>query len=122
MKRLLPIHLLLIALAFSSTAQAAGLDSGDMLNKILDSFSTVAVTWEDKITERASWLFWGLASISMVWTYGLMILRNADIQAFFVETIRFFVTLGFFWWLLINGPAISLSIIDTMRDISANGT
>lgn len=93
-----------------------------MLNEILDNFSTVAVTWKDEITERASWLFWGLASISMVWTYGLMILRNADIQAFFVETVQFFVTLGFFWWLLINGPAISLSIIDTMRDISANAS
>lgn len=122
MKRLLPIHLLLIALAFSSTAQAAGLDSGDMLNNILDNFSTVAVTWKDEITEHASWLFWGLASISMVWTYGLMILRNADIQAFFAETIRFFVTLGFFWWLLIHGPAISLSIIDSMREVSAKAS
>lgn len=93
-----------------------------MLNEILDNFSTVAVTWKDEITERALWLFWGLASVSMVWTYGLMILRNADIQAFFVETIRFFVTLEFFWWLLINGPATFLSIIDTMRDISANAS
>ncbi|WP_258041433.1 hypothetical protein [Pseudomonas syringae] len=76
MKRLLPIHLLLIALAFSSTAQAAGLDSGDMLNEILDNFSTVAVTWKDEITERASWLFWGLASISMVWMGNCMNLTS----------------------------------------------
>lgn len=34
-----------------------------MLNEILDNFSTVAVTWKDEITERASWLFWGLASL-----------------------------------------------------------
>ena len=51
-----------------------------------------------------------------------MLLRNAGLQDFFAETIRFFGTLGFFWWLLINGPAISLSIIDTMRKISADAS
>lgn len=122
MKKLSLIYLVLITLAFSHTAQAAGLDSGNMLNKILDSFSTVAVTWRSEITAKASWLFWGLALISMTWTYGLMALRNADIQAFFAETVRFLGTLGFFWWLLLNGPAISLAIIDTMRTISADAS
>jgi len=122
MKKLSLVYLVLITLAFSHTAQAAGLDSGNMLNKILDSFSTVAVTWQSEITAKASWLFWGLALISMTWTYGLMALRNADIQAFFAETVRFLGTLGFFWWLLLNGPAISLAIIDTMRTISADAS
>lgn len=93
-----------------------------MLNQILESFSAVAVTWQSKILSAATWLFWSLALVSMVWTYGLMALRKADIQDFFAETIRFFGTLGFFWWILINGPAISLSIIDTMRKISADAS
>jgi P-type conjugative transfer protein TrbL len=93
-----------------------------MLNRILESFSTIAITWQSKILSAANWLFWSLALVSMVWTYGLMLLRNAGLQDFFTETIRFFGTLGFFWWLLINGPAISLSIIDTMRKISADAS
>ncbi|HDS1818077.1 TPA: P-type conjugative transfer protein TrbL [Pseudomonas putida] len=119
MKRSLTIYLAIPALSFSKTALAGGLDSGNMLNKILDSFSTVATTWQSEITSSASWLFWCLALISMVWTYGLMALRNADLQSFFAETVRFFCTVGFFWWLLQNGPAISMSIINTMRAISA---
>ena len=93
-----------------------------MLNQILDSFSAVAITWQSKILNAATWLFWSLALVSMVWTYGFMALRRADIQEFFAETIKFFGTLGFFWWLLINGPAISLSIVNTMRTISAEAS
>ncbi len=48
MKKLSAIYLLLITLVFSHTAQPASLDSGNMLNKILDSFSTVAVTWRSE--------------------------------------------------------------------------
>lgn len=122
MKKLISIHLLIATLCISQSVQAAGLDSSNMLNQILESFSTVAVTWQSKILSAATWLFWSLALVSMVWTYGLMVLRKADIQDFFAETIRFFGTLGFFWWILINGPAISLSIIDTMRKISADAS
>ncbi|WP_263261158.1 P-type conjugative transfer protein TrbL [Pseudomonas sp. RIT-PI-S] len=122
MKRHFLTYITLISLPFSQSAYAAGLDSGDMLNKILESFSTVAATWQSEVTSSASWLFWGLAIISMTWTYGLMALRNADIGDFFGETIRFFGTLGLFWWLLKNGPAISLSIIDTLRTISARAS
>ncbi|MEO6679488.1 MAG: P-type conjugative transfer protein TrbL [Pseudomonas sp.] len=122
MKKIASIYLLISALSLTGTAHAAGLDSGNMLNHILDSFSTVALTWKSEITAKASWLFWGLAIISMVWTYGAMALRNADISSFFAETIRFFGTMGFFWWLLTNGPAISMAIIDTMRAISASAS
>jgi P-type conjugative transfer protein TrbL len=122
MKKLISIHLLIATLCIAQSVQAAGLDSGNMLNKILESFSTIAITWQSKILSAANWLFWSLALVSMVWTYGLMLLRNAGLQDFFAETIRFFGTLGFFWWLLINGPAISLSIIDTMRKISADAS
>ncbi len=93
-----------------------------MLNNILESFSVVATTWKTEVTASATWLFWGLALISMIWTYGFLALRNADLQAFFSETIRFFGTLGFFWWLLTNGPPISISIIDTMRAVSAKAS
>lgn len=122
MKKSLTIYLAMTALSFSKTALAGGLDSGNMLNKILDSFSTIATTWQSEITSSASWLFWSLALISMVWTYGLMALRNADLQSFFAETVRFVSTMGFFWWLLQNGPAISMSIINTMRAISAKAS
>jgi P-type conjugative transfer protein TrbL len=64
---------------------------------------------------HASNLFWALASISLVWTGSVMILRRADIQEFFAEFIRFTITLGFFYWLLQHGPVIGKAIIDGFK-------
>ncbi|WP_244126777.1 type IV secretion system protein, partial [Xylella fastidiosa] len=52
----------------------------------------------------------------------MMVSRKADIQEFLAETIRFFAIMGFFWWLLINAPAMSTAIIDSLRQIAANAT
>ena len=44
MKKLISTHLLFAALISAQAVQAADLDSGNMLNQILDSFSAVAIT------------------------------------------------------------------------------
>jgi type IV secretion system protein TrbL len=48
----------------------------------------------------AMFLFWTLGTISLVFTFGFMALRKADIGEFFAEFIRFILFFGFFLWLL----------------------
>ena len=96
--------------AFSTNAYAAISNKG-ILDDVLSRYSTAASTWGTVITAYASWLFWTLTLISMVWTFGMMILRKADIGEFFAEFIRFTVFTGFFFWLLTNRmtpPAVFL--------------
>lgn len=112
--------LLLSMVAVQAHAGAMGIDNADIFDSILTRFSNTAAGWGTKMVDYGTWLFWGLTLISMVWTYGMMALKKADIQEFLAETIRFFVTTGFFLWILRNGPAISMSIIDSMRQIGAN--
>lgn len=111
----------LIGFAMSAHAQS-GMDSRDLLDNILYRFSSTASTWSQTILSYARYLFWSLALISMVWTYGLMSLRRADIQEFMAETVRFLVVVGFFYWILDNGPAIATAIIDSMRKLAANAS
>ncbi len=94
----------------------AAADTG-IMDSVMGKYQQAASSWGGQMVSFGSWIFWGLALISMVWTYGMMILRKADIGEFFAETIRFFGTLGFFFWILLNGPAISDSIIKTMWTI-----
>lgn len=114
--------LFLLGFSINSYAQGAGLDSRDLLDNILFRFSSTASMWSHTLLSYARYLFWSLALISMVWTYGLMALRRADIQEFLAETVRFFVVVGFFYWLLDNGPAIATAIMDSMRKLAANAS
>lgn len=102
---------------FSIEAQAA-IDNAGVLDNVLNRYSSAASGWASFITARATWLFWTLVVISMVWTFGFMALRKADIGEFFAEFIRFTIFTGFFWWLLINGPNIASAIMSSLRTIA----
>ena len=114
---------LLVSLPFFCVEAHAAIDNVGILDNVLARYSTAAATWATYITSRASWLFWTLTIISMVWTFGMMALSKADIGEFFAEFVRFTVLTGFFWWLLTNGPTFATAIMDSLRSIAgtANG-
>ncbi|MFJ4345055.1 P-type conjugative transfer protein TrbL [Pseudomonas sp. NPDC089401] len=129
MRSILKSLTLLMALLFCNAAMAA-IDNKDVLNKVVDRYEAVASTWATTISGYASWLFWCLVTISLVWTFGLMALRKADIGEFFAEFIRFIMFTGFFYWLLANaatcgtaacpsGQGIGPSIINGVARIGA---
>ncbi len=123
-KKIFPYLILLFLIGFSvsSHAQGIGMDSRDLLDNILYRFSVTASMWSQTILSYARYLFWSLATISMVWTYGLMALRRADIQEFMAETVRFIVVVGFFYWILDNGPGIATAIMDSLRQLAAKAS
>jgi type IV secretion system protein VirB6/type IV secretion system protein TrbL len=114
--------LLFLAFTLFSTQSYAEIGNISVLDNILSRYHTAASAWQTVITQRASWLFWLLVMISMVWTFGLMALRRADLGEFFAEFIRFTVFTGFFWWLLINGPAFATSIIASLKQIGSEAS
>ena len=116
-----PLFILLWLALFSIEAQAA-IESAGVLDNVLDRYSAAAAGWAAIITERASWLFWTLVVISMVWTFGFMALRKADIGEFFAEFIRFTIFTGFFWWLLTNGPRFANDIMRSLRTLGGNAS
>ena len=114
---------LMVSLPFFSCVEAhAAIDSADILDNVLAKYSSAATTWGSYITSRASWLFWTLTVISMVWTFGMMALSKADIGEFFAEFVRFTVFTGFFWWLLTNGPTFATAIMDSLRKIAGTAS
>src|SRR5690554_6596391 len=108
-------------LLLSQNATAA-IERGGVLNEVSDRFLSASSGWVGTITDAASWLFWTLVVISMVWTFGMMALRKADIGEFFAEFVRFTIFTGFFWWLLINGPNFAMDIINSLRTLASDAS
>lgn len=113
------------------TGSGGGLGSNEphingagMLDKVLMAYSDATGGWGDDVTKAAENLFWILVVISMVWTFGIMAVRRADLGEFFAEFIKFTVFTGFFWWLLTNGSDFTYDIISSLRQMGgeAGGT
>lgn len=116
MKKILFLSpLLMVAFNAHATATNTGL-----FDDILGRYAAVARTWAGVISGHAEWLFWVLVLISMVWTFGFMAVKQADLSEFFAEFIRFTIFTGFFFWLLTNGPNYAMGIIDSMRTMAGN--
>jgi type IV secretion system protein TrbL len=100
-----------------SSGAAAQLTNQGVLDQVVTEFATKATSWQAIVLNAATWLFWTLGTISLVWTAGMMILRKADIGEFFAEFVRFILFFGFFLWLLRNGPEFANSIIQSLQKI-----
>ena len=110
------ISIILVVFLIIQTPEAfAAINGQNIFDDVENKFKTAASVWASTLTARASWLFWVLALISMVWTHGMLLFRKADIAEFYGEFIRFIVFTGFFWWLLTNGPTMAIDVIDSMQ-------
>ncbi|VTU46197.1 conjugal transfer protein TrbL (plasmid) [Variovorax sp. SRS16] len=113
--------LLFVALlVVASHAQAAA--NVGVLDDVTHRFQSAAASWTATISDAAARLFWSLAVISMVWTFGMMALRKADIGEFFAEFARFTIFTGFYLWILTNGPSFAISIMDSLKQLGGQAS
>ncbi|OXB25639.1 hypothetical protein SF301_4862 [Shigella flexneri 2a str. 301] len=111
-----------VTAVLAEPAMAQELSSRGVMNDVLERFHNTASTWGPAIEAAASRLFWALVVISMVWTFGMMALRKADIGEFFAEFVRFTIFTGFFWWLLTNattGMNIAGTMVESLQMLGA---
>ena len=112
------ISIILVVFLIILTPDAfATINGQNIFDDVENKYKAAASAWASSLTARASWLFWVLALISMVWTHGMLLFRKADIAEFYGEFIRFIVFTGFFWWLLTNGPVMAIDLIDSMQTL-----
>ncbi|MCB1937513.1 MAG: P-type conjugative transfer protein TrbL [Nitrosomonas sp.] len=120
------IMLFLMCFSVNAFAELSYIDPATnqaVLDQVIQKFGSKVKSWQNTIQAAAERLFWTLVLISMVWTFGMMLLRRADIGEFFAEFTRFIIFTGFFYWLLTNavsGHNIAGTLIVSMEDLGKN--
>ena len=104
-------------LAPPAHAQAGGTG---IINSISQQYSSSAQQWVKSIQGHAISLFWILATISAVWSFVQLALRQADLADLFGTAVRFLLTTLFFYWILQNGPKLAMDILNSTVQL-ANG-
>ena len=93
------IQFILITLFFilflsgKASAELAYIDPAthlSVLDQVTSMFAGKVKSWQNIIQSAAERLFWTLVLISMVWTFGMMLLRKADIGDFFCRIHTFY--------------------------------
>ncbi|CAH2708520.1 hypothetical protein NCPPB1935_12255 [Xanthomonas campestris pv. nigromaculans] len=111
-----------LAFALFSTGASAELTNQGMLDQVVTEFASKASSWKTVIMDAATWLFWTLGTISLVWTGGTLVMKRADVGEFFAEFVRFILFFGFYLWLLRNGPEIADAIIQSLQQLGSKAT
>ncbi|SFL43191.1 type IV secretion system protein TrbL [Nitrosomonas aestuarii] len=109
--------------SFAELSYIDPVSNQSVLDQVVQKFHGKVKTWQNVIQGAAERLFWSLVLISMVWTFGMMLLRKADIGEFFAEFTRFIIFTGFFFWLLTNavsGHNIAGTIISSMQQLGSS--
>jgi len=120
MRKLIPcLGFILVALFASASKATAALDNNSVLDSLTQQYQSVATKLGNVITGHATSIFWLLVVISLVWTFGMLALRRADIGEFIAEAVRFIMFTGFFFWILTNGPQFAKNIVDSLFDIGS---
>ena len=72
----------------------------NVLNRTADDFKVAMASWDQSVRNAASYLFYALLTISMVWRLGMMAIKGGQINDLFIDLIRTIMIAGLFTWLV----------------------
>ncbi|RWI36141.1 P-type conjugative transfer protein TrbL [Mesorhizobium sp.] len=106
--------------AFATPAIAQTAD-GQLLTTLQSQVATAAQGWEATVMQAARSLFWILAgieiSIAAVW----LAIQAASLDTWFAELVRRIMFVGFFVFVLEQGPDFAKAVVNSLFEIGAGG-
>lgn len=111
----------LVCLALFSLANVAYAQDGSVLTNLENEMRSAAAGWESRITQAARSLFWILAGIEVGIAAVWLAIQSASLDSWFAEITRRILFIGFFVFVLEQGPDLAKAVVDSLFQIGANG-
>ena len=108
----------LLCLVFAAPSFA---QQGQVLTELENQVSTAAKGWETTIMDAAKSLFWILATIEVGIAAVWLALQAASLDSWFAELVRRIMFIGFFAFVLTQGPTFARAVVDSLFQIGAGG-
>ncbi|WP_065091838.1 P-type conjugative transfer protein TrbL [Rhizobium leucaenae] len=95
--------------------------TGQVLTELENQVVAAARGWETTIIDAARSLFWILAAIEIAICAVWLALQAASLDGWFSELVRRIMFVGFFAFVLDQGPTFARTVIDSLFQIGAGG-
>jgi type IV secretion system protein TrbL len=112
----------LLLVASMPVMSAATLHDSSEFVGLLDLIRTSANGWSVRLQDFARSLFWSLALIQFVITFGFLTLKGADFTELLAELVRYVLITGFFASMLIFSVQWSEAIVNSFRQAAASAS
>ncbi|CDN58514.1 Conjugal transfer protein TrbL (plasmid) [Neorhizobium galegae bv. officinalis bv. officinalis str. HAMBI 1141] len=119
------LHQLRAAMLFAAftavAAQPALAQEGSVLTSLQSQITTAAKGWETTVMDAARSLFWILATIEIGIAAVWLAIQSASLDSWFAELVRRIMFVGFFAFVLAQGPTFAKAVVDSLFQIGAGG-
>ncbi|WP_425364342.1 P-type conjugative transfer protein TrbL [Bradyrhizobium barranii] len=120
MRGIRPGLVLILALALVGAAHPAlAQQDGSVLTTLENSVMTAAKGWQTTVMQAAKSLFWILAGIEIGLAAVWLAIGTAALDAWFAEMVRRIMFIGFFAFVLEQGPNFAKAVVDSLYQIGA---
>ncbi|RDL47772.1 hypothetical protein BLJAPNOD_05495 [Ensifer sp. M14] len=102
-------------------AHPAFAQEGSVLTSLQTQITTAAKGWETTVMDAAKSLFWILATIEIGIAAVWLALQAASLDSWFAELVRRIMFVGFFAFVLTQGPTFAKAVVDSLFQIGAGG-
>ncbi|RUV48529.1 P-type conjugative transfer protein TrbL [Mesorhizobium sp. M5C.F.Ca.IN.020.29.1.1] len=106
------------AFAMPAIAQTA---DGQLLTTLQSQVATAAQGWEATVMQAARSLFWILAGIEIGIAAVWLAIQAASLDTWFAELVRRIMFVGFFVFVLEQGPDFAKAVVNSLFEIGAGG-
>jgi len=112
---------MLVSVAVTVAAQPTLAQEGSVLTSLQTQVTAAAKGWETTVMDAAKSLFWILATIEIGIAAVWLALQAASLDSWFAELVRRIMFVGFFAFVLAQGPTFAKAVVDSLFQIGADG-